>query len=91
MNNLGGNVRLTSCPKPGGERGENVLVTAFLQASLSSVTWGDLRERETRPQLPNELHISDPGGQYYLSPPPHPVPVGASEEYVFDKVTYVGR
>lgn len=80
MSTLGGNVCLTSCPKPGRERGENVPVTAFLQASLSSVTWGHLRERETRPQMPNELHISDPGGQYYLSSPPHPVPGGASEE-----------
>lgn len=55
MSNLVNHICLTFQAEPGRKRGKNVLVPAFLQASLSSVTCGDLRERVTRPQMPNEL------------------------------------
>lgn len=87
VSNLGGGVHLTSCSEPGRERGKNVLATAFQQASSSSATWGCLRERGTRPQLPDELHISEPRGQCYLCPSPHPVTGGVSrQEQGFDKL-----
>lgn len=83
VSNLGGGVHLTSCSEPGRERGKNVLATAFQQASPSSATWRCLRERGTRPQLPDELRISEP-----LCPSPHPVTGGVSrQEQGFDKLT----
>lgn len=80
MSNLVDCVCLTFYPELGRERGKNVLVTAFLQASLSSMTGGHLRERGTKPQMPNELCSSKPGGQCQPSPLCHPVPGEASEE-----------
>lgn len=82
MSNLVNHICLTFQAEPGRKRGKNVLVPAFLQASLSSVTCGDLRKRVTRPQMPNELCSSKPGDQYQPSPPSHLVPGGANEEEV---------